>query len=44
MPNPPQPSTHSRLHKVLGWVSTLDLVLTSVTGLIFYYVAFVSRG
>lgn len=44
MPNPPQPSAHSRLHKILGWVSTADLVLTSVTGLIFYYVAFVSRG
>ena len=44
MPRPPQPSPHSRLHKVLGWASTLDLVLTSVTGLVFYYVAFVSRG
>ena len=42
-PNPPGPSLHSRLHKVLGWASTLDLVLTSVTGLIFYYVAFVNR-
>jgi L-lactate dehydrogenase complex protein LldE len=43
-PNPPKPSPHSRLHKVLGWTSALDLVLTSVTGLIFYYTAFVSRG
>lgn len=44
MPNPPQPSAHSRLHKLLGWASTADLVLTSVTGLVFYYVAFVNRG
>jgi hypothetical protein len=44
MPNPPVPSPHSRLHKLLGWVSTVDLVLTSVTGLVFYYVAFVNRG
>ena len=44
MPRPPQPSPHSRLHKVLGWASTFDLVVTSVTGLVFYYVAFVNRG
>lgn len=43
MPRPPAPSAHSGLHKFLGWASTLDLVLTSVTGLIFYYIAFVSR-
>jgi len=40
-PNPPAPSEHSRLHKTLGWISTADLTLTSVTGLIFYYFAFV---
>ncbi len=44
IPRPPQPSPHSRLHKLLGWISTLDLVMTSVTGLIFYYVAFIQRG
>ena len=44
MPRPPEPSAHSRLHAVLGWASTLDLVLTSVTGLVFYYVAFIHRG
>ena len=38
---PPQPGLHSRTHKTLGWLSTLDLVLTSVTGLGFYYLAFV---
>lgn len=39
--NPPLPGPHSRLHKVLGWASTVDITLTSVTGLLFYYVAFV---
>lgn len=38
--NPPAPGTHSRLHKTLGWASTIDITLTSVTGLLFYYVAF----
>lgn len=40
IPRPPQPSPHSRLHKRLGWLSTISLTLTSVTGLIFYYYAF----
>ncbi|QDT63898.1 DUF420 domain-containing protein [Calycomorphotria hydatis] len=40
--NPPYPGQHSGLHKTLGWLSTIDLVLTSVTGLIFYYAAFMS--
>lgn len=40
-PNPPVPGRHSRLHKTLGWLSVLDIVGTSVTGLWFYYVAFV---
>jgi hypothetical protein len=42
-PNPPHPGPHSRLHKTLGWLSTIDITLTSVTGLVFYYVAFVVR-
>lgn len=40
--NPPQPGPHSRLHKTLGWFSTVDITLTSITGLAFYYVAFMS--
>ena len=44
MPSPPGPSQHSRLHKSLGWISTIDIVLTSVTGLIFYYFAFVATS
>ncbi len=40
-PSPPMPGAHSKLHKRLGWISTIDLVLTSVTGLVFYYFAFI---
>lgn len=36
-----RPGSHSRLHKVLGWLSTIDITLTSVTGLLFYYQAFI---
>jgi putative membrane protein len=41
--NPPKPGPHSRWHKPLGWLSAADLTLTSVTGLWFYYSAFISR-
>ena len=37
----PAPGPHSRLHKTLGWASTADITMTSVTGLMFYYVAFI---
>ena len=40
-PNPPTPGPHSELHKKLGWLSVLDLVMTTATGLAFYYMAFV---
>jgi len=39
-PSPPVPGAHSRLHKTLGWLSAIDITLTSVTGLVFYYLAF----
>ncbi len=39
---PAVPGAHSSLHKKLGWISTVDITLTSVTGLAFYYVAFVA--
>ena len=39
-PSPPQPSEHSRTHKTLGWLSTIDITLTAITGLAFYYIAF----
>ena len=41
-PAPPTPGDHSRLHKTLGWISTIDITLTSITGLIWYYFAFVA--
>lgn len=40
-PKPLGPCAHSKLHKKLGWISTIDITLTSVTGLLFYYYAFV---
>ncbi len=43
MPSPPAPCPHSLWHRRLGWISTIDLVLTSITGLAFYAVAFVFR-
>jgi putative membrane protein len=42
-PKPLQPNHHSRTHKILGWLSTIDITLTSLTGLWFYYTAFMSR-
>jgi hypothetical protein len=30
------------VHKLLGWCSATDLALTSVTGLLFYYFAFIA--
>ena len=41
-PKPPLPGEHSPLHKKLAWLSTIDLTLTSVTGIVFYYFAFVA--
>ncbi len=40
---PAFPSRHSPLHKFLGWCSAGDLALTSATGLLFYYFAFIAR-
>jgi uncharacterized membrane protein YozB (DUF420 family) len=41
-PSPPVPNEHSGLHRKLGWISAVDITLTSVTGLIFYYFAFIA--
>ena len=40
--SPPKPGPHSRMHRWLGWLSTIDVTLTATTGLVFYYVAFVA--
>ena len=42
IPSPPVPCAHSGLHKKLGWISTIDITLTSLSGLYWYYVAFVA--
>jgi putative membrane protein len=39
--NPPVPGPYSGTHRILGWVSTVDITMTSLTGLLFYYLAFV---
>jgi putative membrane protein len=39
-PSPPTPAPHSRWHKTLGWLAAIDITMTSVTGLVFYYLAF----
>ena len=40
-PNPPAPGPHSRIHIPLARVAAIDMVLTAITGWVFYYVAFV---
>ena len=42
-PAPPQPNDHSPRHRVMARLAAIDLVLTAVTGTLFYWLAFVSR-
>lgn len=39
-PSPPVPGPHSAWHRPFGWVAAIDMALTSVTGWIFYWLAF----
>lgn len=39
--NPPHPGLHSRVHIPLARLAAADMVLTAVTGWIFYWLAFV---
>ncbi|MBL9123156.1 MAG: DUF420 domain-containing protein [Planctomycetaceae bacterium] len=41
-PHPPEPAEHSASHRFWGWVAAIDLLLTSLTGWLFYYLAFVA--
>jgi putative membrane protein len=41
-PSPPRPNEHSREHARWGKVAAIDMVLTTVTGWIFYWMAFVA--
>lgn len=38
--SPPAPGAHSGTHKLLGWLSAIDITLTSITGLLVYYFGF----
>jgi putative membrane protein len=41
-PNPPRPGPHSRIHVPLARAAALDMVLTAITGWVFYWLAFVA--
>jgi putative membrane protein len=43
-PTLPTPNHHSPLHKILGKISAIGLFLTSITGWIFYYLAFIASN
>jgi hypothetical protein len=40
-PNPPRPALHSRIHVLLARLAAVDMMLTAVTGWVFYWLAFV---
>lgn len=42
-PSPPVPSQHSRRHRLFGRVVAIDLLCTTITGLTFYWLAFIAR-
>ena len=41
-PNPPAPAAHSPWHRRWGWIAALDMLLTALTGWLFYWLAFVA--
>ena len=41
-PTPPAPGTHGPRHRVMARLAAADLVLTALTGSIFYWLAFVA--
>lgn len=40
-PNPPHPGPHSRVHIPLARAAAADMVMTTITGWVFYWLAFV---
>ena len=42
-PSPPGPNAHSPRHRIMARLAAADLVLTAITGTIFYWLAFVAR-
>jgi putative membrane protein len=43
-PSPPVPGAHSGWHRRWGMMATVSMVLTAVTGWIYYYLAFVATA
>lgn len=41
-PSPPVPSAHSVLHRKIGKLSAISLIMTAITGWIFYWLAFIA--
>lgn len=41
-PSPPAPGSHGGRHRVMGRLAAIDLVLTTITGLTFYWLAFIA--
>ena len=41
-PSPPVPGGHGGRHRVMGRLAAIDLVLTTITGLLFYWLAFIA--
>ena len=41
-PVPPMPGSHGPRHRVMARLAALDLVLTAITGTVFYWLAFVA--
>jgi uncharacterized membrane protein YozB (DUF420 family) len=39
-PNPPLPNEHSPFHRRFGWLAAIDMLLTTITGWVFYVLAF----
>ena len=39
-PNPPQPSSHSRRHRLWGSIAMFMMAMTAITGWCFYWLAF----
>jgi uncharacterized membrane protein YozB (DUF420 family) len=43
-PRSPQPASHSRWHACYGWCAATGMLLTALTGWLFYYLAFVATS
>jgi putative membrane protein len=41
-PRPPGPNKHSRFHRRWGTAAALDMVMTTLTGWLFYWLAFIA--